>query len=147
MTNDIEAGIHELMTKIADLGGAVAAIEQGFQKAGIERSAYAVARQIDSGERVIVGVNAFTTEGEEPYQPLRLDPAVEQQQRDRVAAVRERRDNAELQRRLAELKQATAGTGNLLYPMREALRARATVGEVCDALRETWGLYSPVDVY
>ena len=143
MTNDIEAGIHELMTKIADLGGAVAAIEQGFQKAGIERSAYAVARQIDSGERVIVGVNAFTTEGEEPYQPLRLDPAVEQQQRDRVAAVRERRDNAELQRRLAELKQATAGTGNLLYPMREALRARATVGEVCDVWRGVYGEYRP----
>ena len=147
MTNDIDVGIHELMTKVADLGGAVAAIEQGFQKAEIERSAYAVARQIDSRERLIVGVNAFTTDGDERYQPLQLDPAVERQQRDRVAAVRERRDNAELARRLADLKRAASGTDNVLYPMREALRAQATVGEACDALRDIWGLYSPVDVY
>ena len=80
MTSDIEQAAGELMARVEDLGGAVPAIEQGFQKAEIERSAYLVARQIDAGQRVIVGVNRFTREDDEPYQPLRVDPAIEQQQ-------------------------------------------------------------------
>jgi methylmalonyl-CoA mutase N-terminal domain/subunit len=147
LTSDIEAQASELMAKVEELGGAVAAIEQGYQKAEIERSAYRIAQQIDSGERVIVGVNKFTHDDGESYQPLRADPAIEQQQAARLAALRERRDSGELTRRIDDLKRAAQGTENLLYPLREALRARATVGEVCDALREEWGLYQPVDVY
>jgi methylmalonyl-CoA mutase N-terminal domain/subunit len=147
LTSDIEAQASELMAKVEELGGAVAAIEQGYQKAEIERSAYRIAQQIDSGERVIVGVNKFTHDDGESYQPLRADPAIEQQQAARLTALRERRDSGELTRRIDDLKRAAQGTDNLLYPLREALRARATVGEVCDALREEWGLYQPVDVY
>ena len=147
MTTDIEEQAEALMARVADYGGAVAAIEQGFQKAEIERSAYRIAQQIDSGERKVVGVNAFVTPDEEPYEPLRVDPAIEQQQAERLAELRGRRDAGEVRRRLDEVRRAAAGTDNLLYPLREALAALATVGEVCDALREVWGVYQPPDVY
>jgi len=147
MTTDIEEQAEALMARVADYGGAVAAIEQGFQKAEIERSAYRIAQQIDSGERKVVGVNAFVTPDDEPYEPLRVDPAIEQQQAERLAELRARRDAAEVRRRLDEVRRAAAGTDNLLYPLREALAALATVGEACDALREVWGVYQPPDVY
>ena len=147
MTTDIEQEADALIGCVEELGGAVAAIEQGFQKAEIERSAYQVARQIDAGERVVVGVNRFGIDEEEPYQPLRVDPAIEQAQAERLAALREDRDRAEFTRRIDDLKQAASGSENLLYPIREALRSRATVGEVCDALRDVWGVYKPPDVY
>jgi methylmalonyl-CoA mutase N-terminal domain/subunit len=147
MTDDIEAQSRDLMAKVAELGGAVAAIEQGFQKAEIERSAYRIAREIDSGERTVVGVNAYTSPQEEPFEPLRVDPAIEQEQAARLAELRSRRDNADVGRRLDEVKQAAAGDSNMLVPLREALRALATVGEVCDALRDVWGVYQPTEVY
>ena len=80
MTDDIEEAATALMTTIEDMGGAVAAIESGFQKAEIERAAYDVARQIDAGDRVVVGVNKFVSDGEEPYEPLSVDPAIEAEQ-------------------------------------------------------------------
>jgi len=147
MTTDIEQEADALIGCVEEFGGAVAAIEQGFQKAEIERSAYQVARQIDAGERVVVGVNRFGIDEEEPYQPLRVDPAIEQAQAERLATLREDRDRAEFTRRIDDLKQATGSSENLLYPIREALRSRATVGEVCDALRDVWGVYKPPDVY
>jgi methylmalonyl-CoA mutase, N-terminal domain len=147
MTDDIEQAAGELLARVEDLGGAVAAIERGFQKAEIERSAYRIARQIDAGERVIVGVNRFTHSGDEAYQPLRLDPAIEQQQAERLAKLRADRDGAEVRRRIDDLRRAAGETPNLLYPLRAALRARATVGEVCDALRDVWGVYKPPDAY
>src|SRR5450755_3010667 len=147
ITNDIDTAASQLIAKIEELGGAVAAIEQGFQKAEIEQSAYLVACQIDEGERVIVGVNAFVTPDAEPFVPLRADPTIEQQQSQRLAELRERRDSAEVTRRIDALRRAAAGEDNLLYPLREALSALATVGEVCDALRDVWGLYQPADAY
>ncbi len=147
LTSDIEEQAIQLIAKVDEHGGAVAAIEQGFQKAEIERSAYRVALEIDSGERVVVGVNKFTARGKEPYEPVRLDSAIEQDQAERLAALRAGRDSAEVRRRLDDLKRAAPSSANLLYPLREALRARATVGEVCDALREVWGLYRSPDVY
>ena len=147
MTDDVEASVLRLMEQVEDHGGAVAAIEQGFQKAEIERSAYRIAQQIDAGERVIVGVNRFIHADDERYQPLPLDPAIEQEQVARLASLRDRRDSAEVSGRISDLKRAALGPGNLLYPLREALRARATVGEVCDALRDVWGPYKPADAY
>ena len=134
------------MAVVENQGGAVAAIERGFQKGEIERSAYRVARQIDAGERVVVGVNKFRSDGDDPYQPLRVDPAIEEQQAKRLAQLRAARDGDEWRRRLAELKRAAAGSDNVLVPLREALRARATVGETCDALRDVWGIYRPPDI-
>ncbi|MEV8534966.1 methylmalonyl-CoA mutase family protein [Streptomyces sp. NPDC051211] len=145
MTDALEAAAVELMDRVEAMGGAVAAIEQGFQKGEIERNAYRIAQQTDSGERVVVGVNRFTLGEEEAYEPLRVDPAIEARQRDRLARLRAGRDGAAVDAALAGLRAAAAGTENVLYPMREALRARATVGEVCTALREVWGAYVPAD--
>ncbi len=143
MTSDIEAAAAKLMDQVEDMGGAVAAIEQGFQKAEIEGAAYRVQREIDEGERVIVGVNKFITEGDEPYQPPHVDPALAAAQEARLAGVREGRDQAAFSRTISALKSAAEGTGNVLYPLRDALRADATLGEVCDALRDVWGEYQP----
>jgi methylmalonyl-CoA mutase N-terminal domain/subunit len=146
MTDEIEAAAADLIRKTEDLGGAVAAIERGFQKAEIEGAAYQVAREIDEGQRVIVGVNKFKAEGEEPYQPLRVDPAIEAEQAARLAQLRGRRDKAAFTRAIDALRSAAEGTDNVLYPLRDALRADATLGEVCDALREAWGEYQPGDI-
>jgi methylmalonyl-CoA mutase, N-terminal domain len=146
MTDDVADAAEELMARVEDLGGAVAAIERGFQKAEIERSAYRVTREIDAGERVVVGVNKFTVPSDEPYEPLRFDPALEEQQARRLARLRSERDAGEFGRRIDDLKKAATGSQNLLVPLREALRHQATVGEVCDALREVWGRYQPPDL-
>jgi methylmalonyl-CoA mutase N-terminal domain/subunit len=143
MTDEVERAAADLIGQVESFGGAVAAIERGFQKAEIERSAYRVARQIESGQRVVVGVNRFTLPGGEPYHPLRVDPAIEEQQAKRIARLRDSRDTAEWRRRIGDVKRAAEGPGNVLVPLREALRARATVGEVCDALRTVWGVYQP----
>jgi methylmalonyl-CoA mutase, N-terminal domain len=147
MTDEIEAETEALLARIEDLGGAVAAIEQGFQKQEIERSAYQVAQQIDSGERVVVGMNRFALDTEDAYEPLRVDPAIEVEQRERLAKLRTDRDTGAVTAGLDALRRTAEGTGNVLYPMREALRARATVGEVCHALREVWGTYRPPDLF
>jgi methylmalonyl-CoA mutase, N-terminal domain len=147
LTDDVEAAARELMERVEGLGGAVSAIEAGFQKGEIERSAYAVAQAIDSGERVVVGLNRFTVEHEEHYEPLRVDPAIGAQQAERLARLREERDGAVVDAALVALKKAASGTDNVLYPMRDALAARATVGEVSDALREVWGTYIPTDAF
>ncbi len=147
MTDEVEAGARDLMGRVEELGGAVKAIEQGFQKTEIERSAYAVALGIDSGERVVVGLNRYRTDSEERYVPLRVDPGIEADQRERIAALRAGRDNAAVDKALQELTAAAQGTDNVLPPMREALRALATVGEVCGALREVWGVYTPQEFF
>jgi methylmalonyl-CoA mutase, N-terminal domain len=145
MTDEVEVAARELIDQVEEAGGAVAAIERGFQKGEIERSAYQVARQVETGDRVVVGVNRFQAEAEEPQQPLRVDLAIEAEQAARLARLREDRDAAEHKRHIGELKRAAEGSQNVLVPLREALRARATVGEVCDALREVWGVYQPPD--
>ncbi|MER7743594.1 methylmalonyl-CoA mutase family protein, partial [Streptomyces sp. NPDC096538] len=147
MTDDLEAEIVALIDKTEQLGGAVRAIEHGFQKAEIERNAYRIAQETDSAERVVVGVNRFQLDEEEPYEPLRVDPAIEAQQAERLAKLRAERDQMAVDTALAALKKAAEGEDNVLYPMRDALRARATVGEVCNALREIWGTYVPTDAY
>ena len=143
MTDEIEAAAQGLLDRIEEMGGAAAAIERGFQKAEIEGAAYQVAKEIDAGERIVVGVNKFAAAGEEPYQPLRVDPAIEAEQSARLARLRETRDQAAVNRAISALKSAAEGAGNVLYPLRDALRADATLGEVCDALRDVWGEYQP----
>jgi methylmalonyl-CoA mutase N-terminal domain/subunit len=148
LTDEVEAAALELMAKVEEMGGAVAGIERGYQKSEIERSAYQVALQTDSRERTVVGVNRFQLDEEEPYEPLRVDPAIELQQAERLAKLRADRDSAAVDRALSALKRAAQTQGeNVLYPMKEALAARATVGETCDALREVWGTYVPVDSF
>ncbi|MET7935140.1 methylmalonyl-CoA mutase family protein [Streptomyces sp. NPDC005322] len=150
LTDAVEDAALDLMRRVEDRGGAVAAIEQGLQKDEIERNAYRIAQETDAGERVVVGVNRFQLAEEEPYEPLRVDPAIEARQRDRLAALRAERDGAAVGAALAALKKAAEsepGTANVLYPMKDALAARATLGEVCDALREVWGTYVPAATF
>jgi methylmalonyl-CoA mutase N-terminal domain/subunit len=147
LTDALEAEARKLMDQVEELGGAVAAIEKGFQKNEIEKSAYQIAREIDTDERLVVGVNRFRLDEEEPYEPLGVDRAIEAQLAERLAKLRADRDNDEVQRHLAALKAAAEGDDNVLYPMKEALRARATVGEVCNALRDVWGVYTPPDAF
>jgi methylmalonyl-CoA mutase N-terminal domain/subunit len=147
MTDDLEAAAMELIQAVEDRGGAVAAIEQGFQKSEIERSAYRVALEIDNSERTVVGVNKYVLDEEEPYEPLRVDPQIEADQCERLAALRKERDNDAVARALDALRTAARGTDNVLLPMREALRLRATGGEVSHALRDVWGVYVPLDTF
>jgi methylmalonyl-CoA mutase N-terminal domain/subunit len=147
MTDDLEGSILQLMQQVEDKGGAVAAIEQGFQKAEIERSAYRVQLEIDGGERTVVGLNKFTLDEEEPFELLRADPQIEADQCERLAALRSQRDNDAVSRGLDALRSAAGGTGNLLLPMKEALTAHATGGEVAQALRDVWGTYVPNDAF
>ncbi|WP_044371640.1 acyl-CoA mutase large subunit family protein [Streptomyces noursei] len=147
LTDAVEEAVLALMTRVEDLGGAVAAIERGFQKEEIERNAYRIAQETDAGARVVVGVNRFRTDEEEPYEPLRVDPAIEAQQAERLERLRAHRNRHAVTAALGALRKAAEGTDNVLYPMREALRARATLGEVCDALREVWGTYVPTDAF
>jgi methylmalonyl-CoA mutase, N-terminal domain len=145
MTDEVEAAAQALIEQVFSYGSAVDAIEQGFQKQEIEKSAYRIAREIDSGERVVVGVNRFAIDDEESYEPLRVDPAIEAAQAARLAALRSQRDAAAVDTALADLGKAAQGTQNVLPFMREALRLRATVGEVCHTLRAVWGVYHPVE--
>ncbi len=147
MTDELEAAALELIQAVEDRGGAVSAIEQGFQKMEIERSAYRVALEIDEGTRTVVGVNRFALDVEEQYDPMRVNPAIELEQRERLATLRAERDNAAVKAALAAMQEAAQGTDNVLYPMREALRLRATGGEVANALREVWGGYIPSDPF
>ena len=145
LTDDVEAAALALMTAVADRGGAVAAIEQGFQKTEIERAAYQIAQQIDAGERVVVGVNRYAMDTEDRYEPLQVDPAIEAAQCERLARLRKERDGAAVEQALERVRVAAAGTDNVLVPLREALALRASVGEVCDALRQVWGVYVPTE--
>lgn len=147
LTDEVEAAARELMARVEAYGGAVAAIEKGYQKSEIEKSAYAVAQGIDSGERVVVGLNRYVAETEEKYVPLRVDPQIEVDQRARLADLRSRRDGAAVAEALGRLKAAAASDANVLYPMKDALRALATVGEVSNALREVWGTYQPQEFF
>jgi methylmalonyl-CoA mutase N-terminal domain/subunit len=148
LTDDLEEAARTLMQRVEDAGGAVAAIEAGLQKGEIERSAYRVAQEIDNGERTVVGVNRFAGDtGDERYEPLRVNPAIEAEQAARLRELRAARDASAVRRTLDDLRRAAEGVDNVLPAMREALRSRATVGEVCNALRDVWGVYVPVDAF
>jgi methylmalonyl-CoA mutase N-terminal domain/subunit len=145
LTDAVEREATTLIERVFEYGSAVDAIEQGFQKGEIEASAYRIATEIDSGERVVVGVNRFAAESEEKYEPLRVDPAIEAAQVARLAKLRADRDGPAVQDALKDLAKAAAGSVNVLPLMKEALRLRATVGEVCHTLRGVWGVHRPVE--
>ncbi|MFO7779264.1 MAG: methylmalonyl-CoA mutase family protein [Nitriliruptoraceae bacterium] len=147
MTDRIEAEVQAYLDRIDEMGGAVAAIEEGYQKSEIERSAYELAKEIDAGERIVVGVNRYQ-QGPDP-QPdlLRIDEQIRVDQIARTDAVKAARDQAAVEAALAAVRDAAKGTANLLPPMRSALKARATLQEVCDVLRDEYGSYIPRDVF
>ena len=141
LTGELEAKAWELIGHIDELGGAVAAVEQGFVQGEIEQAAFRWQQDVESGERVIVGVNRFTEGEEEPIELHRLDPAAERRQLERTASIRAERNADEAERAVEAIRETARGEGNLLVPMREALRARATVGEISNVLRDEFGMY------
>ncbi len=141
LTAELERSAQELIDRIDELGGAVAAIEQGFVQGEIEASAFRYQAEVEQGERVVVGVNAFEEHEEERVELLQVDPESERRQRERIARVRAERDSRASAAALAAVRRVAETDANLLPPMREALRARATVGEICGELRELWGTY------
>jgi methylmalonyl-CoA mutase N-terminal domain/subunit len=147
MTDEMEAAVVEFMRAVEDRGGAVAAIEQGFQKSEIEKSAYSAAQATELGERIIIGVNRFQLDEEEPYEPLRVDPTIEATQCARLAALRAARSASDVQAALDALRATAAGADNVMPALKAALAAQATVGEVCHAVRDVWGTYIPPDTF
>jgi methylmalonyl-CoA mutase N-terminal domain/subunit len=141
LTAALEREAEELIARVDELGGAVAAIEQGFVQAEIEASAFRYQAEIESGERVVVGVNRFAEPAAEKVELLQVEPDSERRQRERTARVRAERNTAVVEAALAEVRAIAEGDANLLPAMRDALRARTTVGEICGALREVWGTY------
>jgi methylmalonyl-CoA mutase N-terminal domain/subunit len=144
LTDEIEKGAEAYFERIADMGGAVEAIEAGWMKSEIEESAYKIAMGIESGDRIVVGVNKFALEQEEDIELHELDPDLARRQVQRTQKVRTERDQGAVDRALKDLDAAARGTDNLLYPMREALAAYATLGEVSDVLRGVFGEYEQV---
>ena len=144
LTNAIEERAEALLARIEAMGGAVAAIEAGWIKAQIEESAYRMQRQIEDGTKVVVGVNRFVEpDGGIPI--TRPDPAVAARQLERLARTKAARDPAAVAASLEAVRAVASGTGNLMEPIREALSARATLGEICDVLREVFGTYRPIE--
>jgi methylmalonyl-CoA mutase N-terminal domain/subunit len=143
LTDAVEEAAWAYIDKIDGMGGAVSAIEQGYMQDETEEAAYAYARAIDSGQKVIVAVNKYQTESAEPPEVFPIDPELQRQQADRVSRLKADRDQALVKASLDDVAAAARGTQNLLYPMKAALKARATLGEVSDVLRSEFGEYQP----
>jgi len=144
LTADIERRTLTEIKKIDELGGALTGIEQGYQQRAIEDSAYKQQRAIESKEKVIVGVNAYRAEGEEPEVPItRVDQAVLERQRTRLLELRRRRDDARARKARADLVTAARGTANLVPLIVVAVEADVTLGEICADLRDVFGTYVP----
>jgi methylmalonyl-CoA mutase, N-terminal domain len=141
LTDELEEQARELIARIDELGGAVAAIEQGFVQAEIEASAFRYQGQVEAGERVVVGMNAYVEDTPERVELLQVDPEIELRQRERTAQGRAARDATAARSALDEVRRVATTDDNILPAMREALRVGCTVGEICGVLRELWGTY------
>jgi methylmalonyl-CoA mutase N-terminal domain/subunit len=139
LTDEIEARARELMSKVDELGGSVNALE--FIQREIEESAASYHERYRTGQDIVVGVNKYVTDTVDDIDILRVDPEAERRQLDRLAKFKAARDSEQVERRLAELRQVAEGEGNLLVPIKEALRDHASIGEVCGAMREVFGEY------
>jgi methylmalonyl-CoA mutase N-terminal domain/subunit len=147
MTNRMERGCFDYFRRIDALGGMVEAIEAGFPQREIMDAAYAYQRALDSGEKVVVGVNAFVEEEEQPLETLYIDEAVEEQQKKDLAQLRRTRDSKAVSSALSALRQACADGKNTLPPLIDAVKTYATVGEISDVMREVYATYEEPAVY
>jgi methylmalonyl-CoA mutase N-terminal domain/subunit len=148
LTNELERQAYDYFERIEELGGVIPAIEQNFQQREIAEASFTYQSEVERGERVVVGVNRYELEEEQPIELLRIDPALEQKQIERVQAVRASRDSAAAEAALAQLKEdAARDDRNLMEPIMAASRAYVTMGEMCDALREVWGTWRETPVF
>jgi methylmalonyl-CoA mutase, N-terminal domain len=141
LTDELEERARELIARVDEMGGAVAAVEQGFVQREIDEAAFAYTQQVESGERVIVGVNKYEEHEPEPIELHRIDPEAERRQLERTARVRAERDSEAAETALARVREAAQGPENLLPVLRKALAARCTIGEICNVLREEFGTH------
>lgn len=143
LTDELEAQALAYIARIDALGGALAAIEAGYPQGEVESAAYAHQRAVESGARVVVGVNAFIAEAEQPPAVHKLDAQIEQRQVARVRALRQSRDGERASALLTQLEQAARGTANLMPVLIECVEHDVTLGEICNVLRSVWGEYRP----
>ncbi|EGL83405.1 methylmalonyl-CoA mutase, large subunit [Caldalkalibacillus thermarum TA2.A1] len=141
LTDKIEQEVYRYLDKIEQLGGAVKAIEQGYMQREIHKAAYEAQQRIESGEDIIVGLNKFQIDDEPQPEILRVDPKLGEKQKEKLNHLRARRDSAKVEQALSRLRAAARGTENLIPPILDAVRAYATIGEICNVLREEFGEY------
>jgi methylmalonyl-CoA mutase N-terminal domain/subunit len=146
LTDQVEEEARRLMAEVAERGGAVAAIEAGWMQRQIADAAYRFQQRVESGERVVVGVNRFQHSRQQEQEIVRIGPRHQEAQVAFLRRLRAERDGSAVRRSLERLEEAARGTDNLLYPLKEALAGYATIGECCDVLRGVFGEYQPPDI-
>jgi methylmalonyl-CoA mutase N-terminal domain/subunit len=147
LTQEIHERAEAYIKKIDDMGGAAAAIEKGYIQREIQDSAYAYQKEIEKGERVVVGVNRFQVQEEKPKNLLRVDPTVRISQLDKLRKLKSDRDPERVRSSLAALQRAAEGSDNLMVSILDAVKAYATLGEICDVLRQVFGEYTQVNTF
>ncbi|MFL6012875.1 MAG: methylmalonyl-CoA mutase, partial [Gaiellaceae bacterium] len=148
LTNELEAQAYDYFDRIEKLGGVVESIKENFFQREIAEASFQYQSEVEAKQRIVVGVNRYELDDERPLEILRIDPALEQQQIDRVKALRARRDAAAVESALVRLKEDAGREGrNLMEPIVDASRVYATMGEMCDALREVWGIWRETPVF
>jgi methylmalonyl-CoA mutase N-terminal domain/subunit len=148
LTNRLEAEAHDYFDRIRKLGGVIPAIKENFFQREIAEASFRYQHEVEQNQRIVVGVNRYQHEDEEPLEILRVDPALEQKQIDRVQALRARRDSAAVESALARLKEdAARDDRNLMTPIVEASKVYVTMGEMCEALRGVWGVWRETPVF
>ncbi|MGB6198256.1 MAG: methylmalonyl-CoA mutase family protein, partial [Candidatus Acidiferrales bacterium] len=140
LTNQIESGAREYIRKIDEMGGMVAAIERGYPQREISEASYRYQLAVDRKEKIVVGVNDFISD-EKPIEILQIDDSVGARQAERLRALRAERSNEDVARSLKTLRAAAQGDENLMPHIYEAVKAYATVGEICGAMRDVFGSY------
>jgi methylmalonyl-CoA mutase N-terminal domain/subunit len=147
LTNRLEAEAYEYFDRIEKLGGVVAAIKENFFQREIADASFRYQHEVEQKQRIVVGVNRYELDDEPEVEILKIDPGLERKQIERVQALRARRDSAAVEASLARIKQAAAGEENLMPPLVEAAKAYVTLGEMCDALRDVWGVWTETPVF
>jgi methylmalonyl-CoA mutase N-terminal domain/subunit len=148
LTNELERQAYEYFDRIEQLGGVVAAIKENFFQREIAEASFRYQGEVEAGQRIVVGVNRYSIDDEQQIPILKVDPKLEQEQIDRVRALRDRRDSATVEAALTRLKEDAAEEGrNLMHPIIDASRAYVTMGEMCDAFREVWGTWRETPVF
>jgi methylmalonyl-CoA mutase N-terminal domain/subunit len=148
LTNRLEAEAYEYFDRIRRLGGVIPAIKENFFQREIAEASFRYQYEVEQKQRIVVGVNRYTHEDEQPLEILRIDPALEEKQIRRVQSLRARRDSPAVEAALARLKEdAATDSRNLMPPIVDAAKAYVTMGEMCDALREVWGVWRETPVF
>jgi len=146
LTAEVEKRANEYMRRIDEMGGMIPAIERGFPQTEIANASYEYQHTIETGEQKIVGVNAFTEQDDEQIELLQIDESSQKHQLEKLAKLKSRRDNGKVQKSLDALRRAAEGKDNTMPFILDAVRAYATVGEICDAFRSVFGSYTETSV-